>query len=61
MDQNAKHNSHCVYVINYHLVWTLARRYRKKVLVGPVAERLKTLLNEIAAQYGFEIVTDSNT
>jgi REP element-mobilizing transposase RayT len=37
MDQNAKHNAHCVYAINYHLVWTLARRYRKKVLVEPIA------------------------
>jgi putative transposase len=58
MDQNAKHNAHCVYAINYHLVWTLARRYRKKVLVEPIATRLKQLFREIAAQYSFEIVAD---
>jgi len=30
------------------------RRYRKKVLGGPIADRLKNLLVEIAVQYGFE-------
>ena len=56
MDQNAKHNPHCVYVVNYHLVWI--PRYRKKVLVEPMATRLKQLFREIATQYGFEIVAD---
>jgi putative transposase len=56
MDQNAKHNAHCVYVINYHLVWI--PRYRKKILVEPIATRLKQLFREIATQYGFEIVAD---
>ena len=67
MDQNAKHNAHCVYVtpalsracgasVNYHLVWI--PRYRKKVLVEPIATRLKQLFREIATQYGFEIVAD---
>lgn len=56
MDKNAKHNPHCVYVINYHLVWI--PRYRKKVLGGPVADRLKDLLAEIAIQYGFEILAE---
>ena len=69
MDQNAKHNPHCVYVtpalacgasVNYHLVWTLARRYRKKVLVEPSATRLKQLLLEIAEQYGFETLCVAN-
>lgn len=58
MDQNAKHNPHCVYVINYHLVWTLARRYRKKILVEPIATRLKQLFREIATPSGFEIIAD---
>lgn len=41
-----------MYGINYHLVWI--PRYRKKVLVGPIAERLSMRLKEIADQYGFE-------
>ncbi len=56
MDQNAKHNAHCVYVINYHLVWM--PRYRKKVLAEPIATRLKQLFREIATQYGFEVIAD---
>ena len=41
-------------MINYHLVWI--PRYRKKVLGGPITERLKALLQEIADQYGFELL-----
>jgi hypothetical protein len=53
MDQNAKHNAHCVYVtpalvcgasVHYHLVWI--PRYRKKILVEPIATRLKQLFRD---------------
>lgn len=54
MDKTTKKTPHAVYVINYHLVWI--QRYRKKVLIGKIAERLKELLSEIASQYGFQIV-----
>jgi len=54
MDKASKKTPHAVYVINYHLVWI--PRYRKKVLVGRIAERLKELLSEIASQYAFQIV-----
>ncbi len=54
MEKNVKREAHCVYTINYHLVWI--PRYRKQVLVGVVAERLRALFGEIATQYGFEIL-----
>jgi putative transposase len=54
MDKSTHHGAHCVYVINYHLVWI--PRYRKKILIGPIAERLQILLREIAKQYGFELL-----
>jgi len=54
MPQEANHSPHSAYVINYHPVWI--PRYRKKVLIGRIAERLKELLSEIASQYGFQIV-----
>ncbi len=54
MDKGTHHGAHCVYVINYHLVWI--PRYRKPVLVGAIAERLSALLKEIADQYGFEVL-----
>jgi putative transposase len=54
MDKGPRHSAHCVYVINYHLVWI--PRYRKGILVGPIAERLQVLLREIADQYGFGLL-----
>ena len=57
MDQNAKHNAHCVNCVSQlPLVWI--PRYRKKVLVEPIATRLNQWFREIAAQDGFEIVAD---
>ena len=49
-----KRNPHCVYQINYHFVWV--PRYRHKVLVGPVAERLKEICYEVAAELDCEIL-----
>lgn len=49
-----KRNPHCVYQTNYHFVW--CRRYRHKVLVGPIAERLKQICFEIATELEFEIL-----
>lgn len=43
----------CVYNVNYHFVWST--KYRKKVLVGDVAERLKILHKSIADNKGFDI------
>lgn len=53
MEERLHRTPHCVDNINYHLVWI--PRYRKNVLGGPIAERLKILLAEIATQYGLEI------
>lgn len=56
---------HCgrgyVYSIKYHLVWCV--KYRKNILRGPVGDRLKSLLHEIATNQGFsieEIESDSD-
>jgi putative transposase len=35
--------SHCKYNINYHIIWI--PKFRKKLLVGKVAEVLKTIIN----------------
>ena len=44
----------CVYNVNYHFVWST--KYRRKVLVGDVAERLKELNKSISVDKRFEIV-----
>jgi putative transposase len=57
MEKNIKREAHCVYTINYHLVWIA--RYRRQVRIGVVAERLRALCGEMATPYGFEILTSA--
>jgi len=42
------HSNTTVYNIGYHIIW--CPKYRRKVLQGRVADRLKDLLNEKAAE-----------
>src|SRR5215212_9886425 len=44
------HNAGAVFSLKYHLVW--CPKYRRPVLVGDVAARLKALLAEKAAELG---------
>ncbi len=48
-----KRTSHAVYDLKYHLVWV--PKYRKMVLKGRIAERLKEIFQGIAERYEFEI------
>lgn len=49
-----KNTRHATYLINYHMVWIL--KYRRKVLVGEVAEEAKKILRAIANEKGWEIL-----
>jgi putative transposase len=51
---DVKRTKGAVYNLNYHLVW--CPKYRRGVLTGPVADRLRQLLSEIAVQNHFEIL-----
>lgn len=46
-------SSHCVFNLGYHLIW--CPKYRRKVLVGDIQERLKEILMEKAQELGIEI------
>jgi putative transposase len=46
-----------VYDFKYHLVWTT--KYRKQVLYGQVAERLRDLLRELCKGNDVEIIKGS--
>ena len=48
-----KSTSHAVYEAKYHLVW--CPKYRKKILVERIRERVKEIFYEIAERYDFEI------
>ena len=49
-----EHTGHAVHLLNYHLVWT--PKYRRSVLDGPIAGRLRTLMSEIAAEHGWTVI-----
>ena len=50
-----KTSNTAVYNVAYHLIW--CPKYRRKVLRGPVEERLRELLQEKAAELGVVIET----
>jgi putative transposase len=54
-------NAGAVFSLKYHLVW--CPKYRRKVLVSPIDQRLKELIAETAAEHGMivhalEVMTD---
>ena len=51
---NIKHARTCVYIVNYHIVWSV--KYRKKVLTSEIENHLKDLFKEIGKEKGFEVV-----
>ena len=53
MKSRWKTSNTSVYNLNYHLIW--CSKYRRKVLTGPVEDRLKELLNEKATELGIKI------
>ena len=48
-----KSTSHAVYEAKYHLVW--CPKYRKRILVGEIRERVRELFFEISERFDFEI------
>jgi len=49
----ARRGAHTVYRLAYHFVWI--PRYRRRVLVGDVAQRLEELICEVCTGYDWEI------
>jgi putative transposase len=53
MDSRYTKNSGAVFSLKYHVVW--CPKYRRPVLIGDVADRLRALLAEEAAEIGMTI------
>lgn len=49
-----KSNNNVVYSCKYHVVW--CPKYRRKVLVDGVDERLKQICNDVATELQFDII-----
>ena len=52
--QHYRKTSHSVYDIKYHIVWIT--KYRKPILVGELARRVRELLRQICKSHDVEIV-----
>jgi putative transposase len=49
-----QHEQHSVHLVVYHLLWCPKRR--RKVLVGPVRDRLEQLIREVAGERDWTIL-----
>jgi len=54
MSNYYKKTSHTVFECNYHIVWVT--KYRYKVLIGDIAERIRELVKQICNENGVEIL-----
>ena len=52
---NYTHGRTCVYNLNYHIVWCV--KYRRKVLSPEIADRLSELVQQIASDKSFSVVS----
>ncbi|SEO98150.1 putative transposase, partial [Halorientalis persicus] len=48
-----KTTRHATYNLNYHIVWI--PKYRQSVLTGEVADRVESIIHEIADDKGLDI------
>lgn len=51
---NYKKNNKAVYLCNYHIIW--CPKYRRKLLVGKIKDRLEQIIKEVAYDKEFEIL-----
>jgi len=52
--ENYRKTSHSIYDLKYHLVWIT--KYRKPVLSGEVAKRVREVIREICKKEDIEII-----
>lgn len=50
---NSKSNNNVVYSCKYHVIW--CPKYRRKVLIGAIADRLKELIHQSAIEHKSEV------
>lgn len=54
INKDYAHEHHSVHLVVYHFVWCPKRR--RKLLVGPLHDRLKTIMEEVAAEHEWKIL-----
>ena len=51
---NSKTNNNVVYSCKYHVIW--CPKYRRKVLIGAIADRLQELIHQGAIEHQSEVI-----
>src|SRR2546428_1335360 len=54
MQHEYQHEQQSVHLVIYHVIWCPKRR--RKVLVGPVRDRLEQVIREVATQHAWQII-----
>lgn len=54
MERKYKSNNNIVYSCKFHVIW--CPKYRRKILEGDVARRLKNIIEQIAFEYEVDII-----
>ena len=54
MAQEYRRKDTCVFLVNYHLIWCPKRR--RKILVGPIRDRLTRIIHESAPELESEVL-----
>lgn len=49
-----EHESHTVHLIVYHIIFCPKRR--RKVLIGPIPDRLQQIIQEVAEEYKWSVI-----
>jgi putative transposase len=49
-----QHEQHSVHLVVYHVIWCPKRR--RKVLVGPIRDRLEQIISEVAAAHDWQVL-----
>ena len=49
------HEQHTVHLIVYHIIWCPKRR--RRILRGEIAQRLEQLVNEVASEHNWHVLT----
>ena len=54
IDMDYQHEQHTVHLIVYHIIWCPKRR--RKVLGGPVKDRLQQIMKDVVDEQGWQII-----
>jgi putative transposase len=49
-----QHEQHSVHLVEYHVIWCPKRR--REVIVGPVRDRLKQIIGEVATEHDWQVI-----